>query len=208
LFLDELPEFHRSTLEVLRQPLEDGKVTISRAAGSMTFPANFMVVAAMNPCPCGHYGNPRRECRCSPNQVQRYRSRLSGPLLDRIDIHIEVPAIEMNELTSVAEQESSAAIRERVRHARLIQQKRFTKENRIRSNNQMNTRLLKKYCRLDSTGIDLIRQAVASLNLSARAYDRILKVARTAADLAGSDQITAQHLAEAVQYRTLDRNLW
>ncbi|MBV8815852.1 MAG: YifB family Mg chelatase-like AAA ATPase, partial [Verrucomicrobia bacterium] len=135
LFLDELPEFHRSTLEVLRQPLEDGRVTISRAAGSMTFPASFMLVAAMNPCPCGHYGNPRRECRCSPVQVQRYRSRLSGPLLDRIDIHVEVPAIEMNELTSVAEEESSAAIRDRVRHARLIQQKRFAKESSIRSNN-------------------------------------------------------------------------
>jgi magnesium chelatase family protein len=208
LFLDELPEFHRSTLEVLRQPLEDGRVTISRAAGSMTFPASFMLVAAMNPCPCGHYGNPRRECRCSPVQVQRYRSRLSGPLLDRIDIHIEVPAIEMNELTSVAEEESSGAIRDRVRHARLIQQKRFAKESSIRSNNQMTTRLLKRHCRLDSSGIDLIRQAVANLNLSARAYDRILKVARTIADLAGLDQITADHLAEAVQYRTLDRSLW
>jgi magnesium chelatase family protein len=208
LFLDELPEFHRSTLEVLRQPLEDGKVTISRAAGSMTFPASFMLVAAMNPCPCGHYGNPRRECRCSPMQVQRYRSRLSGPLLDRIDIHVEVPAIEMNELTSVTEEESSGAIRDRVRHARLIQQKRFAKESSIRSNNQMSTRLLKRYCRLDSGGIDLIRQAVTNLNLSARAYDRILKVARTIADLAGSDQITADHLAEAVQYRTLDRCLW
>ncbi|MBV9275802.1 MAG: YifB family Mg chelatase-like AAA ATPase [Verrucomicrobia bacterium] len=208
LFLDELPEFHRSTLEVLRQPLEDGRVTISRAAGSMTFPASFMLVAAMNPCPCGHYGNPRRECRCSPVQVQRYRSRLSGPLLDRIDIHIEVPAIEMNELTSVAEEENSAAIRDRVRHARLIQQKRFAKESSIRSNNQMTTRLLKRYCRLDSSGIDLIRQAVTNLNLSARAYDRILKVARTIADLAASDQMTADHLAEAVQYRTLDRSLW
>ena len=208
LFLDELPEFHRSTLEVLRQPLEDGRVTISRAAGSMTFPASFMLVAAMNPCPCGHYGNPRRECRCSPVQVQRYRSRLSGPLLDRIDIHVEVPAIEVNELTSVAEEENSAAIRDRVRHARLIQQKRFAKESSIRSNNQMTTRLLKRYCRLDSSGIDLIRQAVTNLNLSARAYDRILKVARTIADLAASDQMTADHLAEAVQYRTLDRSLW
>ena len=208
LFLDELPEFHRSTLEVLRQPLEDGKVTISRAAGSMTFPASFMLIAAMNPCPCGHYGNPRRECRCSPIQVQRYRSRLSGPLLDRIDIHVEVPAIEMNELTSSSEGEGSSAIRERVRRARLVQQKRFTREGSIRSNGQMTTRLLKKHCRLDADGIDLIRQAVTNLNLSARAYDRILKVARTIADLAGSDPVTADHLSEAVQYRTLDRSLW
>ena len=208
LFLDELPEFHRSSLEVLRQPLEDGKVTISRAAGSMTFPASFMLVAAMNPCPCGHYGNPRRECRCSPNQVQRYRSRLSGPLLDRIDIHIEVPAIEMNELTSTAEGEGSATIRDRVRRARMVQQKRFAREGLIRNNGQMTTRLLKKHCRLDSEGIELIRKAVTNLNLSARAYDRILKVARTIADLAGADQITAEHLGEAVQYRTLDRGLW
>ena len=208
LFLDELPEFHRSTLEVLRQPLEDGKVTISRAAGSMTFPASFMLVAAMNPCPCGHYGNPRRECRCSPIQVQRYRGRLSGPLLDRIDIHVEVPAIEMNELTSSEDGEGSGAIRERVRRARLVQQKRFIREGSIRSNGQMTTRLLKKHCRLDSSGIDLIRQAVTNLNLSARAYDRILKVARTIADLASADQVTADHLSEAVQYRTLDRSLW
>jgi magnesium chelatase family protein len=208
LFLDELPEFHRSTLEVLRQPLEDGKVTISRAAGSMTFPASFMLVAAMNPCPCGHYGNPRRECRCSPSQVQRYRSRLSGPLLDRIDLHIEVPAIEMNELTSTDEAEGSAAIRDRVRRARLVQQRRFAREGLIRNNGQMTTRLLKKHCRLDTDGIELIRGAVSNLNLSARAYDRILKVARTIADLAGADQITADHLGEAVQYRTLDRGLW
>jgi magnesium chelatase family protein len=208
LFLDELPEFHRSTLEVLRQPLEDGKVTISRAAGSMTFPASFMLVAAMNPCPCGHYGNPRRECRCSPGQVQRYRSRLSGPLLDRIDIHVEVPAIEMNELTSTNGAEGSAAIRDRVRRARLIQQRRFAREGMIRSNGQMTTRLLKKHCRLDGDGIELIRKAVSNLNLSARAYDRILKVARSIADLAGADQITADHLGEAVQYRTLDRGLW
>ena len=208
LFLDELPEFHRSTLEVLRQPLEDGKVTISRAAGSMTFPASFMLVAAMNPCQCGHYGNPRRECRCSPGQVQRYRSKLSGPLLDRIDIHVEVPAIEMNELTSTNEAEGSGAIRDRVKRARLVQQKRFSREGLIRNNGQMTTRLLKKHCRLDADGIELIRKAVSNLNLSARAYDRILKVARTIADLAGSDQITADHLGEAVQYRTLDRGLW
>jgi magnesium chelatase family protein len=208
LFLDELPEFHRSTLEVMRQPLEDGRVTISRAAGSLTFPAAFMLIAAMNPCPCGHYGNVKRECRCSPVQVQKYRSRISGPLLDRIDIHIDVPAIEIQDLSANAESESSELVRNRVTRARLVQRKRLRGENGVRCNARLPNRLIRKYCQLDSAGLDLIKQAANSLNLSARAYDRILKVARTIADLAGSERINVEHLSEAVQYRALDRNLW
>jgi len=208
LFLDELPEFHRSTLEVMRQPLEDGKVTISRAAGSLTFPAAFMLIAAMNPCPCGHYGNVKRECRCSPAQVQKYRGRISGPLLDRIDIHVDVPAIDIQDLTGSGESESSELVRNRVARARLVQRKRLRTENGVRCNAGLPNRLIRKYCQLDSAGLDLIKQAASSLNLSARAYDRILKVARTIADLAGNDRINVDHLSEAVQYRALDRNLW
>jgi magnesium chelatase family protein len=208
LFLDELPEFHRSTLEVMRQPLEDGKVTISRAAGSLTFPAAFMLIAAMNPCPCGHYGNVKRECRCSPAQVQKYRGRISGPLLDRVDIHVDVPAIEIQDLSGTTESESSEVMRNRVARARLIQRKRLRGENGVRCNARLPNRLIRKHCQLDSAGLDLIKQAASSLNLSARAYDRILKVARTIADLAGSERINVDHLSEAVQYRTLDRNLW
>jgi magnesium chelatase family protein len=208
LFLDELPEFHRSTLEVMRQPLEDGKVTISRAAGSLTFPSEFMLVAAMNPCPCGHYGNLRRECRCSPAQIQKYRNRISGPLLDRIDIHVEVPAIELKDLTESSIEEPSATIRERVAQARFIQLKRFSDQNKVSCNARMTPRLLRKHCILDSESVDLLQTAVSNLNLSARAYDRILKVARTIADLAGARKIAVDHIGEAVQYRTLDRNLW
>jgi magnesium chelatase family protein len=208
LFLDELPEFHRSTLEVMRQPLEDGKVTISRAAGSLTFPAAFMLIAAMNPCPCGHYGNVKRECRCSPAQVQKYRGRISGPLLDRIDIHVDVPAIDIQDLTGTVESESSELVRNRVARARLVQRKRLRNENGVRCNARLPNRLIRKYCQLDSAGLDLIKQAASSLNLSARAYDRVLKVARTIADLAGSERINVDHLSEAVQYRALDRNLW
>ncbi len=208
LFLDELPEFHRSTLEVMRQPLEDGKVTISRAAGSLTFPAAFMLIAAMNPCPCGHYGNVKRECRCSPAQVQKYRGRISGPLLDRIDIHVDVPAIDIQDLTGTVESESSELVRNRVARARLVQRKRLRNENGVRCNARLPNRLIRKHCQLDSAGLDLIKQAASTLNLSARAYDRILKVARTIADLAGSDRINVDHLSEAVQYRALDRNLW
>jgi magnesium chelatase family protein len=208
LFLDELPEFHRSTLEVMRQPLEDGKVTISRAAGSLTFPSEFMLVAAMNPCPCGHYGDLRRECRCAPAQVQKYRNRLSGPLMDRIDIHVEVPAMELKDLTGNSVEEPSGSIRERVTHARFIQLKRFGEEGKVTCNARMTTRLLRKHCVLDAESMELLKQAVNNLNLSARAYDRIQKVARTIADLAGARRIQADHLAEAVQYRALDRSLW
>ena len=192
----------------MRQPLEDGKVTISRAAGSLTFPAEFMLVAAMNPCPCGHYGDLRRECRCSPVQVQKYRSRLSGPLLDRIDIHVEVPAMELKDLAGTSAEESSASIRGRVTRARLVQRQRFSDQGRVTCNARMTPRLLRKHCALDSESMELLKQAVANVSLSARAYDRILKVSRTIADLAGGPRIQAVHLAEAVQYRALDRSLW
>jgi magnesium chelatase family protein len=167
-----------------------------------------MLIAAMNPCPCGHYGNVKRECRCSPAQVQKYRGRISGPLLDRIDIHVDVPAIDIQDLTGTIESESSELVRSRVARARLVQRKRLRSENGVRCNARLPNRLIRKHCQLDSAGLDLIKQAATSLNLSARAYDRILKVARTIADLAGSDRINVDHLSEAVQYRALDRNLW
>ena len=208
LFLDELPEFKRSTLEVLRQPLEDGRVTISRAAGTMTFPAEFMLVAAMNPCPCGYYGDRKRDCRCSQVQVERYRDRISGPLLDRIDIHVEVPAVEYRELASDQAGEDSGAIRERVEAARRRQIERFGAGNRVRCNARMSARQLKSSCRLDSAASGMLEMAMGELHLSARAHDRILKVARTIADLDGSENISSEHIGEAIQYRTLDRNLW
>jgi magnesium chelatase family protein len=208
LFLDELPEFKRSTLEVMRQPLEDGKVTISRAAGSMTFPAEFMLVAAMNPCACGFYGDPKRECRCSPNQVQKYRQRVSGPLLDRIDIHVEVPAVQYQEISSREPAESSASIRDRVEAARKVQGARFRGKNKVSCNARMSTRLIKTFCQLDDQSAELIKMAMTELQLSARAYDRILKVSRTIADLDGAESIQSNHVGEAIQYRTLDRNFW
>jgi len=208
LFLDELPEFKRSTLEVLRQPLEDRKAVVSRAAGTVTFPANVMLVGAMNPCACGHFGNPKRECRCSPAQVERYRNRISGPLLDRIDIHVEAPAVEYKELSSTAPAETSATIRERIVAAREIQQKRFATNRKCRANAAMSHAQLRQHCKLDSASQGLLGQAMEELNLSARAYDRILKVSRTIADLAGEASIQPAHVMEAIQYRTLDRSLW
>ncbi|MGC1481466.1 MAG: YifB family Mg chelatase-like AAA ATPase [Chthoniobacterales bacterium] len=207
LFLDELPEFKRSTLEVMRQPLEDSRVIISRAAGTMTFPAQFMLVAAMNPCKCGYFGDPKRECRCSPREVENYRQRISGPLLDRIDIHVEAPAVEYRELSSNERAESSAAIRERVEGARAVQARRFA-GGRTRSNARMSPSAMKTHCRLDAEGQEMLRMAMVELQLSARAYDRILKVSRTIADLGEVEQIAAEHVGEAIQYRTLDRNLW
>src|SRR5215467_13001333 len=202
LFLDELPEFDRSVLEVLRQPLEDQQVTISRAAMSLTFPASFILAAAMNPCPCGFWNDPTRECRCSPAQIERYVGRISGPLLDRIDIHIDVPAVKFRELAGDAppETEDSATIRQRVISARERQIQRFASD-RIFSNAAMSPRLIRKYCRIDSESETMLERAMARLGLSARAYDRILKVSRTIADLNNSDAITSAHVSEAVHYR-------
>jgi magnesium chelatase family protein len=208
LFMDELPEFKRSTLEVLRQPLEDYRVTISRASGSMTFPADFILVAALNPCPCGYHGDPKRECRCSPLQVQRYRERISGPLLDRIDIHLEVGAVTYNEMSGKELGESSDSMRERVADARARQRERLGAKSKARCNARMSAKQIKTHCQLDEAGEGMMRMAMNELNLSARAYDRILKVSRTIADLAGAENIAADHVAEAIQYRTLDRNMW
>ncbi|MBS1791079.1 MAG: YifB family Mg chelatase-like AAA ATPase [Acidobacteria bacterium] len=207
LFLDELPEFERNVLEVLRQPLEDQRVTISRASMSLTFPASLMLVAAMNPCNCGFYGDPTRECRCTPPQVQRYISKISGPLLDRIDIHINVPAVKVSELAAQDSGETSEQIRARVVKVRKLQQQRFHGEH-VFCNAQMPPRLIRKYCQLDPQSQQLLERAMMKLGLSARAYDRILKVSRTIADLEGMEQIVEKHISEAVQYRTLDRTYW
>lgn len=208
LFLDELPEFNRSVLEVLRQPLEDRKITISRARCKVEYPANFMLVASMNPCPCGYYNHPTRSCVCSTQQVQRYLNKISGPLLDRIDIQIEIVPVPFEELAKRKGGESSALIRERVIRARNIQKERYKDYPAIYSNAQMNSRLLAKYAQPDEAGLILLKNAMIRLNLSARAYDRILKVARTIADLEGSTHIQTQHLAEAIGYRNLDRAGW
>jgi magnesium chelatase family protein len=205
LFLDELPEFKRHVLEVLREPLEEGAITISRAGGQTTFPASFSMVSSMNPCPCGYFGSQDRPCSCTPAAVDRYRGKISGPLLDRIDLHVEVPAVAVKELGNRQEIESSNAIRDRVMRARKIQTQRF-RGSKTRSNGQMSLKQIYKHCALDTTGRYLIEQAIERLGLSARAYARILKTARTIADLAGEEKITSVHVAEAIGYRTLDRN--
>jgi len=208
LFLDELPEFQRNVLEVMRQPLEDGSVTISRAAVSVTFPSRFMLVAAMNPCPCGYFGDPTRECPCTPPMIQRYVSKISGPLLDRIDIHIDVPAVKYKELRAPSSSEDSAAVRERVVRARRKQYERFAGEKKTYANAQMAPKLIRKHCTISPEGEKLLENAITRLGLSARAHDRILKVARTIADLDSSPGIDPKHLSEAIQYRTLDRSYW
>ncbi len=202
LFLDELPEFPRNVLEMLRQPLEDGSVTIARASMTLSFPASFMLVAAMNPCPCGFHGDATRECRCTGGIIQRYMSKISGPLLDRIDLHIEVPAVPYQELRGNGTGVSSAEIRERVERARAVQQARGFYNSRIP------TRMLRKLCALDDAGERTLEMAVRKMGLSARAHDRLLKVSRTIADLGGAGTVAAKHVAEAVQYRSLDRSYW
>ncbi len=208
LFLDELPEFKKNVLEVLRQPLEDSKVTVSRSKLSLEFPANFMLAAAMNPCPCGYFTDPNKECTCAPPSIQRYMAKISGPLLDRIDIHIEVPSVKYKELATVSSGESSENVRERVINARQIQIKRFEEIGYIFNNGDMGSKEVRKYCKLDSAGEELLKMAMTKLGLSARAYDRILKVSRTIADLEQSENILPQHVSEAIQYRSLDRELW
>lgn len=208
LFLDELPEFKKNVLEVLRQPLEDAKVTVSRSKLSLEFPANFMLAAAMNPCPCGYFTDPSKECTCTPPQIQRYMAKISGPLLDRIDRHIEVPAVKFKELSSKGEGEKSSLIRERVISAREIQLYRFKEMKHVFSNGDMGSKEVRMFCKLDTTGEELLKMAMTKLGLSARAYDRILKVSRTIADLENSENILTQHLSEAIQYRSLDRELW
>ncbi|MBI3332476.1 MAG: YifB family Mg chelatase-like AAA ATPase [Candidatus Omnitrophica bacterium] len=208
LFLDELPEFSRAALESLRQPLEEGAVTVARIQGTVTFPARCMLVASMNLCPCGFSGDPTKSCLCSPSQIHKYRTKVSGPLLDRIDLHLEVPAVGLDDLTGDGQGESSASIRVRVEAARARQRRRFREETSLFCNAQMRHRHLKRWCRIGPEGRELFRKAIQTLGLSARAYDKILKVGRTLADLAGSEEIQPEHLAEAIQYRALDRSTW
>jgi magnesium chelatase family protein len=208
LFLDELPEFKRTALEVMRQPLEERKVIISRSKVSVEFPANFMLIASMNPCPCGYYNHPEKECVCGAGVVQKYLNKISGPLLDRIDLHVEVTPVSFDEMTANRKAESSAQIRERVIKAREIQTKRFASHKYIYSNAMMPPQMVKEICQINEAGKALLKTAIERLGLSARAYDRILKVSRTIADLAGSEQIKIEHLAEAIQYRSLDREGW
>ena len=205
LFLDELPEFKKHVLEVLRQPLEDHWVTIARAASTLTYPAGFMLVAAMNPCPCGYYSDPKHACACSASQIQRYRSKISGPLIDRVDIHVEVPAVPYRDLTDRPGAEPSQDIRERVTRTRAIQNQRF-RRSKIHCNAQMNSRQIKAFCSINADCMRLLESAIEKLALSARAYHRILKIARTLADLAGVESIEGHHIAEAIQYRSLDRS--
>ncbi|HPG10307.1 MAG TPA: YifB family Mg chelatase-like AAA ATPase [Chitinophagaceae bacterium] len=208
LFLDELPEFKRTVLEVMRQPMEERRVTISRAKVAVDFPASFMLVASMNPCPCGFYNHPERECTCPPGAVTKYLNKISGPLLDRIDLHVEVTPVAFNELSSTRNSEKSADIRERVIRARDMQAERYKNNNGIYCNAQMSSKMLKDICVINTVGANLLKAAMEKLNLSARAYDRILKVSRTIADLSESEEIKPEHLAEAIQYRSLDREGW
>ncbi len=208
LFLDELPEFGRNVLEVLRQPLEEKRITISRAKYSVEYPANFTLIASMNPCPCGYYNHPQKECSCAPGSVHRYMGRISGPLLDRIDLHIEVVPLSVSELSSTKVEESSSAIRERVIRAREIQTRRFAEIDGVHTNAMMNSRMLRHYAPLDGKARGVLEMAMERLKLSARAYDRIIKVARTIADLAGEENISVAHIAEAINYRALDREGW
>ncbi|MFD2512687.1 YifB family Mg chelatase-like AAA ATPase [Pontibacter locisalis] len=208
LFLDELPEFKRTVLEVMRQPLEERRVTISRAKTTIDFPANFMLVASMNPCPCGYYNHPEKECVCGPGVVQRYLNKVSGPLLDRIDLHVEVTPVTFDEMTATRKSEDSASVRERVVQARQKQTERFKETPTVHSNAMMPSQMVKELCQINEAGRTLLKTAMERLGLSARAYDRILKVSRTIADLAGSEVIKIEHLAEAIQYRSLDREGW
>ncbi len=208
LFLDELPEFKRQVLEVMRQPLEDRIITISRARFSVEYPANFMLVASMNPCPCGYYNHPEKACVCAPGMVQKYLNRISGPLLDRIDIHIEVVPVPFNKLSDVRSAETSEKVRERVISARGIQEARFADHTGVHCNAMMSSKLIRKYCNLDGPGQAMLRNAMEKMGFSARAYDRILKVSRTIADLENQNDIQPHHLAEAIQYRNLDRESW
>ncbi len=208
LFLDELPEFARNVLEVMRQPLEDGVVTISRAAASVTFPCRFMLVAAMNPCPCGYYGDLRKECRCTQQQIMRYRNKISGPLLDRIDIHVEVPAVRYEDLANLTPGESSQIMRERIIAARETQQRRYAAIPGVHCNAGMRPKDIEAHCELEEETRNILKMAIADMNFSARAYTRILKVARTIADMEHAEIIGTNHISEAIQYRSLDRQLW
>jgi magnesium chelatase family protein len=208
LFLDELPEFKRSALEVMRQPMEERKVIISRARVAMDFPASFMLIASMNPCPCGFYNHPEKDCSCPPGAVQKYLNKISGPLLDRIDLHVEVTPVPFNELSGSSNTEGSAGIRDRVINARTLQEERYKDQPGVYCNAQISSKMLKTVCIIDTVGANLLKAAMNKLNLSARAYDRILKVSRTIADLANSENIKPEHLAEAIQYRSLDREGW
>lgn len=208
LFLDELPEFKRTVLEVMRQPMEERRVTISRAKVSIDYPANFMLVASMNPCPCGYYNHPEKQCVCAPGVVQRYLSKISGPLLDRIDLHVEVVPVSFDEMTAQRKSETSEVIRERVVKAREVQSSRFANQDTIYCNAMMPSNMVKEICVINDAGVKLLKTAMERLGLSARAYDRILKVSRTIADLAGTEEIKIEHLAEAIQYRSLDREGW
>ncbi|NLG18568.1 MAG: YifB family Mg chelatase-like AAA ATPase [Fibrobacter sp.] len=208
LFLDELPEFNKNVLENLRQPLEDGKVTISRALMSLSYPARFMLAVALNPCPCGYFTDTRHKCSCTPQQIQKYMSKISGPLLDRIDIHVEVPALTYEELSRKSPGRDSNSMREEVGNARALQLQRFSSEKKVFCNAHMESRHIRKHCNLDKESQELLKNAIEKLGLSARAYDRILKVSRTIADLDRSEEIKSQHIGEAIQYRSLDRKLW